>query len=267
MCDLLGLSFNRPVNARISLDVFQQAGRENPDGWGVAVYPRGHLQIYKEPRPAVSSKLYDFVESHLESSIFISHVRRTTRGRVSYLNTHPFYRQVKWNDHFVEFTLAHNGTLVDLNGLETGNYVPLGDTDSEYLLCHLLNYFESFGIEGWNDHIFKKLELHLREINHGSNTLNCIFSDGTYLFCYSDIWAHNGGLHFVKRQFPFGTVHLKREEGELGSVLVSVNLDEQKARDSVGHIVSTERLTYENWQPIGDGHLLVLKDGQPVYHS
>ena len=48
MCDLLGLSFNVPITAKISLDIFQQRGQVNPDGWGLAFYKDDRLQIIKE---------------------------------------------------------------------------------------------------------------------------------------------------------------------------------------------------------------------------
>jgi len=53
MCDLLGMSFRTPINARISLDIFQLRGEVNPDGWGLAYYRDEHLQIIKEAKAAV----------------------------------------------------------------------------------------------------------------------------------------------------------------------------------------------------------------------
>ncbi len=267
MCDLLGFSFNRPVNAKISLDVFQQAGHENPDGWGVAAYPRNLLHIYKEPCPAFDSKLYDFVESHVESSVFISHVRRSTRGVKNYFNTHPFYRALSFASTTLEIALAHNGTLNNFESLKTGRHHPIGNTDSEHLLCHLLSFIDDLKPKGWSSKLFSQIEAHLREVNEDSGTMNLLFSDGTYMFCYSDLNGHNGGLRYTERRYPFGVVKLARRDRALGSVQISMNLDETKSRDTVGIIVSTEDLTDEPWQPVGAGHLMVVKDGEIVFYN
>ncbi|RSN77202.1 class II glutamine amidotransferase, partial [Candidatus Methanodesulfokora washburnensis] len=39
MCELLGMSFNLPVNPRISFRGFRLRGKYNRDGWGLAFYP------------------------------------------------------------------------------------------------------------------------------------------------------------------------------------------------------------------------------------
>ena len=75
MCDLLGLSFNVPIIAKISLNIFQQRGEANPDGWGLAFYQNDRLQVIKEAHSAINSNLYDFMEKYTQSKTIISHVR------------------------------------------------------------------------------------------------------------------------------------------------------------------------------------------------
>src|SRR5205814_6028589 len=49
MCELLGLSFARPLSADFSIRIFALRGAENADGWGLAWYPDRSLSIVKEP--------------------------------------------------------------------------------------------------------------------------------------------------------------------------------------------------------------------------
>ena len=218
MCDLLGLSFNVPVIAKISLDIFQQRGDANPDGWGLAFYKDDRLQIIKEPHSANNSSLYDFMERYTHSKTIISHVRRSTRGIPSYLNTHPFYRRFRIGSENREFAFAHNGTLTQLERLRFSDFTPVGETDSEQVMCHLLDAVSAYVIGSWTEDDFTFIEHKLREINDEKNTLNCMFSDGSYLFCYSDVFDHNNGLRFTKQHAPFGSVELVSQEERMGSV-------------------------------------------------
>ena len=79
MCELLGISFNLPVNPKISFKGFQQRGECNPDGWGIAFYPDESAQIFKEPVEAAESSLANFIQEYsgIKSNIFIAHVRKT----------------------------------------------------------------------------------------------------------------------------------------------------------------------------------------------
>ncbi|MGY5874277.1 MAG: class II glutamine amidotransferase [Candidatus Thorarchaeota archaeon] len=264
MCDLLGMSFNIP--ATISLDVFQTHGKENPDGWGVGYYNEHGLQLIKEPAPATDSTLYDFVESHMKSKLFLSHVRRTTMGIRSYLNTHPFYRITKIGDARTEYTFAHNGTLQNIEKLKLNSYQPLGETDSERAFCYILDAISERKIVTWTQDDFAFLNDLLREINDQSNTFNCLFSDGTHLFCYSDENRHNDGLRFVKRDHPFGLFDLVRQEEKLGLIEIrSVNVSDVTDPDATGYLIVTEELTDEDWIDFEGGELVVFRNGAIVY--
>ncbi|MGY5879781.1 MAG: class II glutamine amidotransferase [Candidatus Thorarchaeota archaeon] len=263
MCDLLGLSFNVPITAKISLDIFQQRGQANPDGWGLAFYQNDRLQIIKEAHSATNSSLYDFMERYTHSKTIISHVRRSTRGTPSYLNTHPFYRRLKIGPKDREFAFAHNGTLTQLEKLQFEMYKPLGETDSEQAFCHILDILSKRETTTWTDSDFEIIENTLREINDGKNTLNCIFSDGSYLFCYSDENDHNNGLRFTKQFAPFGNVELVTHEDRLGSVELRSEIP--SALDQSGYLISTRILTSGEWTEFSEGELIVFKDGHIVY--
>ena len=262
MCDLLGLSFNTPVSAKISLDVFQQRGEINPDGWGVAFYDDTRVQVIKETEPAINSKLFDFIEQYPQSQTFITHVRRSTRGVRSYLNTHPFYRQLTSDSSKREFAFAHNGTLVHQEKLKLKQFNPIGETDSEHAFCFILDAISSRKIKEWTIDDFQFIENLLGAINDGQNTLNCIFSDGQYLFCYSDENDHNNGLRFIKQTQPFGRVDLVSSDEKLGSVDIH---SESAISPQTGYIISTRILTKGLWTEFENGELIVFKEGAIVY--
>lgn len=262
MCDLLGLSFNTPITARISLNVFQQRGEVNPDGWGVAFYRDKQVQVIKETQPAVDSRLFDFVEQYSQTQTLIAHVRRLTRGVRSYLNTHPFYRFLISGNHKREFAFAHNGTLVHETKLKINRFIPIGETDSEHAFCSILEAISARGVEEWNDDSFQFVEGILREINDGQNTLNCMFSDGEYLFCYSDENDFNNGLRFVRQIHPFGTVELNTPDAQLGSINIQTVHEEST---QAGYIISTRILTKELWTEFERGELIVFRYGDIIY--
>lgn len=266
MCDLLGMSFSVPVGASISLDMFQLRGQENPDGWGLAFYEGSQMQLVKEARPALKSPLYDFVESYPESRIFISHVRRSTRGNRSYANTHPFYRILSVNDRRREYALAHNGTLTDMSKLTLSRIFPIGETDSEQLLCFILENLEDKEISEMTPYAFEFLEGLFHEINGVENSLNCMLTDGEYLLCYSDENRHNGGLRYAKQDHPFSGIPLQQDDITLGSVEIrTANIDGDVAVGQMGHIIVTRAMQGETWTEFNPGELIVFRQGKIVY--
>jgi glutamine amidotransferase len=268
MCDLLGMSFSSDVRAGISLNMFQMRGKENPDGWGLAFYREGHLQIVKEAMSATKSPLYDFIEQYPQSDTFISHVRRSTRGEPSYLNTHPFYRFLKIDGNDKEFCFAHNGTLTEMDGLNLEWLSPLGATDSEHLFCFILERIKGRGITEWREPDFRFLEDTLRSINNSANTMNCLFSDGEHLFCYSDIQAHNGGLRYAPQKHPYGLLDFVEEDLVLGSLdIQGANISDMEPTRSSGFVIVTRDLTNPVWKTIDSGHLRVFRKGVEVYSS
>ncbi len=266
MCDLLGLTFNSSIMAKISLNIFQERGISNPDGWGLAYYTDTKLQIIKEAKSSVNNPLYDFMENRINSQIIISHVRRSTRGKPSYLNTHPFYRHLAVNGITYEYAFAHNGTLTDTNQIISKRYVPIGDTDSEQAFCFILDTLSSKSTLQWDLKGFQFLESALREINDGQNTLNCIFSDGTHLFCYSDENDHNNGLRFVRKVHPFGKVEFVSKDSTLGFVdITSDREDTSEIPSQIGYIISTRILTKDSWTEFCSGELIVFENGRIIY--
>jgi len=256
MCELLGISFNQSVKPTLSFRGFRYRGESNPHGWGLAYYPDNSVQVIKEPIKASESSLSDFIKNYpqIRSRVFIANVRLTSGSAITHQNTHPFQREINGR----EFVFAHNGTLYNYRRLETGRYKPVGETDSEYAFCHIINCIGEREINQWTDENFRWLWHILKTVNnHGS--FNCIFSDGKYLFCYYDKRGYNG-LCFVQRKAPFSTVHLEDEDFE-------IDLPEEKEPSQKGFIIATRRLTDERWENFHPGELIVFKYGEIVFSS
>lgn len=256
MCQLLGLSFNVPVRPEISFRGFMRRGRSNPHGWGLALYPDGRAaQVFKEPIEAGKSRLAEFVrdDPRLESKIFIGHVRLASAGAHAFRNTHPFERSLGG----IDYVFAHNGTLSRSGRGDPGSFVPLGETDSEWAFCRILNWMDDRGPgRDWSGRAYRDLEKVLGDLNE-LGTLNVLMSDGTRLFCYHDKDGYNGLWH-VRREFEHTRIRLKDEDWE-------VDLGRTKDPGQKGHVVTTRPLTDEPWVKCAAGRLTVFEDGEVVH--
>jgi predicted glutamine amidotransferase len=133
----------KPANdiGRFSLEAFaRRGGRDgrNVDGWGLAYYDDRDVRLYREPEPAGDRGLLSFVERRrIASTLVLSHIRHSARGRVSLANTQPFARELGGRLH----VFAHNGRLDDIesrHASEWDRFQPIGETDSEIAFCILL---------------------------------------------------------------------------------------------------------------------------------
>lgn len=252
MCELLGLNFNQPVRCSLSFRGFCHRGEKNPHGWGIARFDGRACQVFKEPIKASSSKLATFLRDYesFVSKIFIGHVRRASQGSPALRNTHPFVRAFRSR----EVALAHNGTLKEqVIARSELKFDPVGETDSEHLLCALLTILFN---ERINFTDFQRIEAVLREFNE-SGSMNVLFSEGDHLYCYRDKDGYNG-LCMIERKAPFNRVSLRDEDWEVDLVV-------EKRPDQRGFVIATCPLTDEKWDDLPPGSLRVFKDGQCVY--
>ena len=126
MCELMGMSFQRPVSADFSIREFALRSVENADGWGLAWYPDRSLALIKEAVKWRSSKHTGFLESYPEvrSRIYLGHVRhKTVGGEVTHADTHPFARELRGSEHLVNESVA---------ALAAAGVVELGETGIRY---------------------------------------------------------------------------------------------------------------------------------------
>lgn len=265
MCELLGLCFNKKVNTRISFNEFKLHSERNPDGWGLAFYPDTSVRIFKEPIIAKRSQLVEFIREYEEirSKIFISHIRLTSGTEVSYRNTHPFCRELGGK----QYVFAHNGTLdwyKKKKGIELGDYKPVGQTDSEWVFCWIMDQMKNrFGIEmnstdKWTNEDFNWLHEKFQEIN-GFGYFNCLMSDGERLFSYFDEKGYKS-LTYLIRKHPFGSIRLLNDD-------FRIDLRDEKKKDEQGVIIATLPLTDENWVSFKPGQMIVVENGKIQFDS
>jgi glutamine amidotransferase len=273
MCELMGMSFARPIVASVSIQAFSLRSQENADGWGLAWYPDRSLAMVKQP-VRWSVQHTQFLEHYpgLLSSIYVAHVRKgTTSSTPTHADTHPFSRELNGRD----YCFAHNGTLAgDFWQRPLGRFKPIGGTDSQQLFCLILAELEGFAhvadeaaevkhleprLDGKPelDRRWKWLHQFLLHLNdHGK--LNCILSDGERLLVYHD---KNGWKNLTYR-----SVYLQQDsEQTFGDATVAVNLQAQPVNHGV--IVATNPLSIEGWERFLPGEMKILHQGNVEYSA
>ena len=61
----------------------------HPDGWGVAYYIGDAPHIIRSAHTALNDKLFHKVSGIVSSQTVVAHIRKTTQGDNTVLNTHP----------------------------------------------------------------------------------------------------------------------------------------------------------------------------------
>ena len=269
MCELLGISSSTKVRPGRNFKTFRLRGEElpegegNPDGWGIALYPDGKaVQVIKEAIPAASSKLSEFLSTyeHLCSKIFIVHIRKASRGVVTYSNSHPFSRAVNGRDYI----FAHNGTVRGFRRFPLGRHKPVGDTDSEHLFCYLLNFIGQRGIRGWTEEDLIEFWKFLIAINRWPtkdkpNKLNLLLSDGVTLLAYTDFYG-NGSLYRL----------ILRVHGEVlsyGRKLSACSRIEENDEESICVLATRPVSGDKLWVSMEPGELCAIRNGVQVFSS
>jgi glutamine amidotransferase len=256
MCELMGLSFAKPLSAAFTMRAFGGRDCENPDGWGLAWYPDRSAAVVKEPVSWRSSKHISFLESYqgLLSAIYIAHVRHKTTGSTpTHADTHPFVRELDGH----EYCFAHNGTLNDFKKLPLNRFAPLGGTDSEHAFCHLLKLIAERPTRLSAEADWRWLHEQLLEVNR-LGKLNCLFSDGQRLFSYFDAAGHKG---LYLRRIHVGDQEVRSfSDEELLVELEGTSINQ-------GYAIASHPLSDIGWHRFFEGELLVLEKGVIRYSS
>ncbi len=238
MCELFGMSANRPTKLNASLKLFRKRGGETAhhrDGWGLAYTENGVFRLHKHPEAAASSSQLSVLADTVRTNLLVGHVRKAKHPLVNhYKNTHPFLRRCCDRD----WVFAHNGLVADImEGEQTrlqGNCLPNGDTDSEYAFNFLLEQiaarFRVYLLNGDDSWFHGLAELGGLLATYGQ--FNFLMSDGVYLIAYG-----HDRLHYLERR-----------------------CDKQKVT-----LIATEPLTQtEPWQAFENGELRVYRNGNLV---
>ena len=266
MCELFAMSSRYPADISFSLECFARHGgltAPHKDGWGIAFHDGYDTQIFREATPAANSPTVGFIRDNAFSSrIAISHIRLATRGEVSLRNTQPFQRALCGRMH----VFAHNGDLPEIEtvfALNGCNFRPIGNTDSEYAFCLLLERLQALwgqpGTPGLKQR-YECIAAFARDIRP-LGTANFIYSDGEYVFLHGHKRSQPGeetprppGLYWLCRSCEAKSKHLP-----INGLILSSKAPGQKA-----FMAASVPLTKENWVPMEEGEIVVCKNGLVV---
>lgn len=231
MCELFGLSCNSYDRAIRSLPIFSNRGSWCKDGWGMGYYKGSKAVIQKHPEESLGSQTFKNAVEGAKSNIVIAHVRAATQGDVCEENCHPF----KFNYLERDWIFAHNGSIPITYESKIG-----GDSDSamafSFMIDHVADYLHRGAIHGLYPGILEATKSVFDTF--GKNiTFNYILADGQLLYVLS---------HYAGKNFYF----LQRRKSYGGAFLVS-----------------TIKLTDENWQVIPRDRLLVIGNGEIIVLS
>jgi transglutaminase-like putative cysteine protease/predicted glutamine amidotransferase len=239
-----------------------RSGQTLPDGWGLGYYPAGEpsASVLKEPAPSPASIRGELVKAweHLESSLFVLHVRTATWGPNTDANTQPFARS--WGGR--EWMIGHAGSLT--HALDPGGdarFEPVGATDTEQVFCVLL---ERIADRGWRSlaeadpSIVREwlLELNVR------GSLDLVLCDGRDLLAYADRLGAVG-LHLGELLPPYAKLVIGDDD-------VQIDLTSRGKSERKGIIVSSGPLRSEgsahrlSWRRLQPGELVVIRQGAIV---
>ena len=231
MCELFAVSAKEKTEVTPLLKEFFSHSREHSNGWGIAVFDEGHLNVEREPVRASNSA---YLKNRLTAGFFVScmmaHIRKATIGDVEYRNTHPF---VKRDVSGRNWTLMHNGTIFESGVLSPFLYRQEGNTDSERILLYLVDRINEILEDELNsfdvNERFYVVEDVIKTLAPG-NKLNLVISDGEYLY--------------VHKNAP-GTLYVLEKEGEV--------------------LFSTRPLNGGSWNEVPQNQLLIYKNGFRIY--
>jgi predicted glutamine amidotransferase/uncharacterized spore protein YtfJ len=252
MCELLGMECNVPTDIVFSFAALTlRGGNKGPhaDGWGLALYEGHAARIFLEPTPASNSLLANFVKSYpIKTLLAIAHVRKKTRGQVSLGNTHPFVREL-WGRHVV---FAHNGKLPKIHQFPLKRFHPIGNTDSEYAFCIVLDYLaEQFPTYPRSRKQLWQAVAHIGAKLGTLGSFNFLLGDGTHLFarCATK-------LQYIIRRSPFSTATLADDD-------FSINFAEVTTPNDRVAVIATAPLTRDEvWTPGIPNTLWVFQGGE-----
>jgi transglutaminase-like putative cysteine protease/predicted glutamine amidotransferase len=257
MPNLLALSFEGELAPSIDLRCLHP-GRKLPDGWGIGYYPGGEpsASVLKEPAPPQGSIRSELVKAweHLESSIFVLHIRTATWGSISDANTQPFCRAYGGRD----WLIGHSGSLTHrMEAEREPAFQPVGSTDTEMMFCRFLAWLAERGARNIGDLDPTEARAWFDDLNaHGS--LTTVLTDGRDLLVYADKLGR-GQVHLWRVVPPYDRL-------VFGDAEVEIDLTSRGTKSRKGVIVCSDPLASSTgaaaeWARIEAGSLLVIRQG------
>ena len=227
MCDLFGMSCNEQDRATRSLPALARFAAANPHGWGIGWYEHGIARVERAPVQGDLDPLFwDSIEE-AQSEIILGHVRWATGTSLCECNCHPFIRHHRGRD----WMMAHNGWVSDYDMHEGTE----GDTDSEQIFHEIMDQVEAYQTGGRIRGLYPALKAAIEGVfeKYGrSPRLNLLITDGRALYAF--------------HHYPGKPMYMLRRSKAYGGAM----------------LVSTQRLTDEDWEPIPENRLLVIDGGE-----
>ncbi|MCC7054592.1 MAG: class II glutamine amidotransferase [Gemmatimonadaceae bacterium] len=233
-------------------------GRRPPDGWGIGYYPGGgpSAAVLKEPTPPHGSIRSELIRAweHLESSLFMLHIRVATWGPITDANTQPFARS--WGGR--DWLVAHGGSLSQkLPPRPHARFEPVGSTDTEQLFCELLERIAGRGWRSIGDCDPVVLRGWFAALNERGSLTTCL-TDGRDLLVYAD-QRGVGEVHVWEIVPPYTALTFGDED-------LTVDLTQRGAKPRKGVVVASDPLEVTGmpdarWRTVTPGHLLIIRQG------
>jgi glutamine amidotransferase len=263
MCELFALSSLLPATVSFSMAEFSRHGGltgPHKDGWGIAFYEENDVQIIRETIPAMRSDYIHCLKDHnFSSNLVISHIRLATQGRILLQNTQPFCRELAGKMH----VFAHNG---DLKNIETsqkiklGRYRPLGETDSEYAFCCLMNLMEELWTSQKPPELGARLEVvcYFAALLRKLGPANFIYSDSEILFVHGHkrTQKENRGILPPGMFILCRTCFPEKEPKRIQGLDLGLGIEQQKV-----FLAASIPLTEEKWIPLAEGEIQAIANG------
>ncbi len=263
VCELFAMSSRYPTSVGFSLETLaRRGGHDGPhkDGWGVAYFEERDVFLLREPSPAAESDLVNFMEVNgPPSNLVLSHIRLATEGEPALRNTQPFQRELGGRAH----VFAHNGNMPGVRetcSLGSRRFTPIGDTDSEFAFCCLL---ERLG-ELWDraNNGTPSVETRLDVVAEFAASLrplgafNFVYSDGDALFVHAHIRKQNDGT-----ERPPGLHLLVRSSNEQAIDLTQSGVMLAPIAQELALVASVPLTDDEPWEPVDQGEVIAVKHG------
>ena len=262
MCQLLGFNSKNAADISFSFTGFRRRGGitdDHIDGFGIAYFEPTGLRFYCDDRAAVDSPVAELVSNaKIKATNTIVHLRKSDDSLLS--NAHPFIREI-WGESWV---FSHNGKMTikqatDSDPIRQGTtryYCPVGDTDSEFAFCYLLNQLkERFEYKPDDETLYAFLTEQCRFLA-GYGLFNCLLSNGDWLLSYATTL-----LFYITRQAPFGSATLIDDD-------VTIDFEQVNSADDVMTIIATTPLTSdENWQQLAVNECIIFAKGVITYQD
>jgi transglutaminase-like putative cysteine protease/predicted glutamine amidotransferase len=259
MPNLLAMSFEGELAPSFDLRCLH-AGRKPPDGWGIGYYPGGEAaaSVLKEPAPPPGSIRSELVKAweHLESSMFVLHIRTAKWGSISAANTQPFHLPYARRD----WMFAHSGSLKQrVEPSENPRFERIGSTDTELIFCELLGWMANNSWRSLGDVDVDELRGWFESFSqHGS--MSSVLTDGRDLCVYVD---KNGPEAWLAELLPpYDRIAFCDED-------LLIDLAKRGVKSRKGVIVSSNRLelaegveaTKFSWRKLQPGQLVMIRQG------